>query len=234
MITINSTGNPAGQSGTNLTFSSIITVGSGNNRYALVAIDGSLGASDVITGVTLGGAAMTRVGSAVRRPSNRWGSLWYLANPSTGTLNLVVTNSSSDYAEPHLVVYDGVKQAAPATPGTNSGSGGASGKGTNIQGDTETSPVNIGVFSRTDNLQASTGTYGIYFSGDTLGATITTTDPNAYICGVLSTGGGAWMAICTYILPATSIKSKNGLAIASIKSINGLALASVKSVNGLA
>lgn len=47
------------------------------------------------SGVTYGGTALTELADA---NSGGWATMWYLANPATGTNNVVVSGSSGDYA----------------------------------------------------------------------------------------------------------------------------------------
>ena len=84
---------------------------SGNNRLLVVAVEGSLGA-DVITGVTYGGVALTKIESSQQfsYPS-RVQSLWFLKNPASGSNNVVISASSSDYIAAIATSYTGVKQS---------------------------------------------------------------------------------------------------------------------------
>ena len=84
---------------------------SGTNRILYVGINGDSGASDLTTGVTYAGVAMTLITSR-RKDSDRWQSFWYLLAPATGSNNVVITNSSSSYTDPSFVSLTGVKQQA--------------------------------------------------------------------------------------------------------------------------
>lgn len=66
---------------------------SGNNRYLFVATGGTT-VSDVVTGVTYNLVAMTKLG-VILPPSGRYLTLWGLANPASGSNQVVATASSS-------------------------------------------------------------------------------------------------------------------------------------------
>lgn len=85
------------------------TCGSGSNRCLVVgfAADNAPG-SDTITGVTYNGVAMTRAGAMFTANQNRNLYLYYLFGPATGTNNIVVSHSSSDYVLLSAEDYTGV------------------------------------------------------------------------------------------------------------------------------
>lgn len=197
MVITKDAGNHAtGQTGTSLTFTNALTVADRPNRLLLVAIDGSLSASDVVTGVSFDGVAMTKIKS-LRKPTNRWVSYWYLLSPNTGTKNLTVTCSSSDYVEPSLVSYYNVfQQAYEALSADASGTGGAGGVGTSTQIDDGQGSYNVAIVSRTDN-PLSVNTYRLNMSGDAQYASVTTVTGGASVLGVLGIGAGNWVAIAT-------------------------------------
>ncbi len=81
------------------------TVGGGSDRLLVVGVVGDTG-SDLISGVTYNGTAMTLADSFA--PGNRYSYLFYLLNPSTGSNNVVVTNSSNCYILAQAADYSGV------------------------------------------------------------------------------------------------------------------------------
>jgi len=103
-----------------------LTVGSGNDRYLLVAIaQGDTEA--VLTSVTWdqGGSnqAMTRVGDATFSPDTRI-ELWELINPAAGNLDLRVVSPSSVGIAAGLSSYEEVDQTTPfRNLVTNTGAG---------------------------------------------------------------------------------------------------------------
>lgn len=196
MILKDAGNHPAGQTDTTVTFTNALTIAANTNRLLLVAIDGVDGVADLVTGVAWDGQAMTNIYS-VRRPSNRWTSLWYLLAPNTGTKNLVVTNSGSSYVEPSLVSYYNVFQQAWEARNQTSGTAAASGVGTNIQIDDGSAGTNLAIVSRTDNPQNSIGSYAVAFNGDSPTVSVTTVTSGASVLGVLSTGAGVYVIFAT-------------------------------------
>lgn len=88
------------------------TVGSGSNRCLIVAVVGSeeLGESELITGVTYNGVAMTlidRYGGTLAT-GNRDLHLYYLLNPAAGTNNVVVSGNTTMWMGALAASYTGV------------------------------------------------------------------------------------------------------------------------------
>lgn len=94
-------------SGTSLTLAHTCT---GSNRILFVTTMGSNGASDVITGITYNGDALTKIGNSQKGTSNRFHALWYLVNPDTGANNIVVSASATDIIKAHGASYTGAHQ----------------------------------------------------------------------------------------------------------------------------
>lgn len=85
------------------------SAGSGSNRCLVAgfaADDGNPG--DTITGVTFATVAMTRAGALFTASQNRNLYLYYLFGAATGTNNLVVSHSSSNYVLMTAADYTGV------------------------------------------------------------------------------------------------------------------------------
>lgn len=96
--------------GTSLTFAHTC---SGSNRILFVGIVGNT-ASNLISGVTYNGVAMTQIASSpVQVPSDRYINLYYLVAPATGSNNVVVSASSSTYMAAAAVSYTGAAQTSP-------------------------------------------------------------------------------------------------------------------------
>ena len=99
--------------GTNSTWSHTCA---GSDRVLLVGfgIYRASGDSDIVTGVTYNGAAMTKLGITVDAQSNTATYLFALANPATGANNIVVSYSAStNYAWGVATSYTGVDQTTP-------------------------------------------------------------------------------------------------------------------------
>lgn len=89
---------------TSLTFSHTCT---GSNRALFVAT--GLHTSDVVTGVTYGGVAMTLMGKVT---NGRWVYIYGLLNPASGANDVVVTcSSAADFLGATAMSYTGVLQS---------------------------------------------------------------------------------------------------------------------------
>lgn len=89
--------------GTSLSWSHTCT---GSDRLLRVGTRGSSGGSDVITGVTYNGVALTKIGSSYKGSGDRWIAIWELANPASGS-NTIVISSASDVILGLAVSYTG-------------------------------------------------------------------------------------------------------------------------------
>jgi len=98
----------AGATATSITFSH--TVASSNPVLFVCVTDSS---SNLVTGVTYNGTAMTLVGTS-SAPSDRYIHTYCLAAPSTGANNVVVTASASNSMRPFAVSYTGAHQSVQA------------------------------------------------------------------------------------------------------------------------
>jgi len=79
----------------------------GANRVLIVGARGTGAASDVITGVTYAGVALTKVGSSYKGSSDRWVSLWRLVGPATGANTITISGSNSDILMGSSASYTG-------------------------------------------------------------------------------------------------------------------------------
>ena len=87
---------------------------SGNNRFIATIVSGEVGTSDLITGVTYGGAAMTLAAKVPGTAGvSRYLYFYYLVAPASGSNNIVVSASSSTYIRSNTVLYNGVAQISP-------------------------------------------------------------------------------------------------------------------------
>ena len=101
--------------GTSLTFSHTC---SGSDRILYVM---AFTRSDVTTGVTYGGVAMSQVGTTITEGTDRY-SIWQLIAPATGANNVVITGGAST----SLVIgcsqsYNGAKQSSQPDNNTQQG-----------------------------------------------------------------------------------------------------------------
>ncbi|QTN31576.1 DUF11 domain-containing protein [Akkermansiaceae bacterium] len=86
--------------------------GNGANRLLLVGVTLRNNASQSVSSVTFGGAALTRVGTQANG-SNARVEIWSLTNPSSGAANVVVTLSASGQASIGATTFTGVDQITP-------------------------------------------------------------------------------------------------------------------------
>lgn len=92
---------------------------SGSNRYLVVFTEGST-VSDRITGVTYAGVSMvqaTNGGVGYKGDSGRYLSTFVLANPTTGTNNIVISSSPADIIGASMLSFTGCQQTN--TPDSN-------------------------------------------------------------------------------------------------------------------
>ncbi len=82
----------------------------GTNRILFVGGWGGSGSSNW-TGVTYAGVAMTKVGEA-QVPGDRWVYLYILANPASGSNNVVITESGTDGIDAFATSYTGAQQTS--------------------------------------------------------------------------------------------------------------------------
>ncbi len=103
-----------------LTFSHTVT-SSGSDRVLIVgAASRDDGNNDTITGVTYDGAGMTKITDRAG-DANGYISLWFLANPSTGANNVVITGSGTaggKFLVGGAVSFTGVDQSTPTGSAT--------------------------------------------------------------------------------------------------------------------
>lgn len=95
-----------GGSGSTLTIAHTCT----GSNLLLVTYVGCNTASDIITGVTYNGVAMTRATGQFIGANSISSYLYYLINPATGTHNVVISNSSSVGVQGGNTSYTGVLQ----------------------------------------------------------------------------------------------------------------------------
>lgn len=220
--------------GTSITSSFTI---SGSDRGLLVGVFNQ-NASYRITGVTYAGVAMTLVDTQKNGTNNEYIGLYYLANPTTGANNIVVSASSSIYMYLQAVSLTGVSQASMLNTSAKNQANAV----TSISVTPTTTADDCWAVSMVRNDTGSI-TDSTNFSIRGAANSIQIGDSNASVGTAGSktvTAGGpsGKMAIVTAMIApaaaASSIKTFNGLAYASTKTVDGLAAASVKTWGGLA
>lgn len=78
------------------------------NTNGNILFVGLVSVGDVITSVTYGGDAMSKIDSSIQIPTNTgYATLWYRATPKTGNNNIVVNTSASVITAGAIVSYSG-------------------------------------------------------------------------------------------------------------------------------
>ena len=227
--------------GTSLTYS--ITIGSGSDRLLLVGATANDG--DYVTGVTANGKAMTQVKKQARQDSVSHFYVYGLANPDSGTQNIVVSYSTNTTCASGAAAYTGVAQTSYAD--STFGGGQFNNSVTtqnftataNVSGDwvflwsyantttehTTSDMTNRQWITGSNNTVAdSNGTVSVGSNNYTITYTPNNGSYSNYVGVVFSPVAAAGPA---------NLKTWNGVAKASIKTINSVALGSIKSVNGI-
>jgi len=110
-IARDSINNGTGGTGTSWTYSHTC---SGEDRILLVAGRGGGNSGDRVSTITYNGKNLTRIGNSFAiGSSSEMSTLWYIINPDSGSHNVVITLSSSDYSKWGSVSYTGVDQDNP-------------------------------------------------------------------------------------------------------------------------
>lgn len=104
-ISLNSVSSTNGDA-SSFTFSH--TVAAGSNRMMMFGGAVKTSSASEITSVTYGGVGLTNLGLDRNEFGNMTGSVWYLANPTVGTANIIVTLTTGRKASMGCLVYDGV------------------------------------------------------------------------------------------------------------------------------
>lgn len=147
---------------------------SGSNRVLAVNVIGSAD-SDLITGCTYAGVAMTLV-NKVKTGAGRWNYAFLLLNPASGTNNIVASASASTYIEINAASYSGLAQAGqPEATASNDTTGARS-------------SVSVAVTTLTDNAWV----VGFALTqGGSASAGSGTTLRNSALVGAIVDSGGA-------------------------------------------
>lgn len=92
----------------------------GDNRLLIVAAGSDNTSTNNVIGVTYAGEPMIRIGSVRKAGNERWMSLFYLLNPTTG-LNDVVVNASGSNTWSQAAYYTGVGGLVESTENVSAG-----------------------------------------------------------------------------------------------------------------
>lgn len=232
-------------SGTSVSFA--VNVGSGTDRYLIVAVnDQGSGGSSAVTGVTYNSVSMTKVLGPTKfgpTPNNAdFLTTWVLHNPSSGSNNVVITNSASTATFNNYFVMNGAIQSSTVNASDA------------FEGDVATSSHSRSVTTTVDGCGIvhnvgnqwnsnvwSVGTRVVDNGG--MGEAKcnpfpqTTQGSYTFTWTITSAASGTkWASHIVAVEPAgaaSQIASINGVAQANIASMNGVTLANISSVNGV-
>jgi len=207
-----------GSGGTSKTFSHTCT---GTDRLLFVNVHTD---SNVVTGVTYGGVAMTKI---YGQSTDFYNTVWALVAPATGANNVVISCSSSVNIIPMAISYNGCNQNLPTVFAT---------------GTDASSPQTVNVTTLADNswlmgyqrrtvgagftvgsgttLRANDATYA--FATVDSGGALTPTGSYGLTVNYIGTSYLGVVAFAPAVASSSSIKSRNGVLLASIKSANGV------------
>lgn len=183
--------------GAGTTTDSVSGPGSLTDGVVLALLEGDT-TSDLITAVTYGGVSMSLLVKD-KGSSDRWGYIFGLLAPSTGTQDLVCTRSGTTYIGRQVAFYEGVKQSGlPDAFNANSRAG--------------TGTLDTSVTTVADNCWLVG--YGKSASGNPSAGTATTQRESASGFGVYDSNGAKTPA-GSYALQI-SVNTAGGLLVVSL------------------
>lgn len=210
---------------------------SGSDRGILVAVQLQNSATNTISGVTYAGVSMTLVDAQKNGASNEFVILYYLANPTVGANNVVVSASSS-YMYAFTVSYTGVHQASMLNVSAKNQAGPVTTISTTPTTTVDSCWAVSFVRNNAGNVTDSTnfigrGADGSFSFGDS-NASVGAAGSKTVTAGGPSGGMAVVTAMIAPSAASSAVKTAEGLAIASVKTGLGLATASIKTWEGLA
>lgn len=183
--------------GTSLTFSHTC---SGNKRILWVGI--TAGSSDVVSGVTYDGVAMSR--KNIRNNGNSTSYLYYLVAPNTGAHDVVVSTTGSVSIFAESASFTGVRQTNPIDAETTSIAS-ATTSCDNTVTTTVDGCVHIASFA-VDSVGVSSITNGTQVNAFMGYSAIKTPAGSSTLTGV-SGGNNAWASTGAAFAPDTEVES---------------------------
>lgn len=235
-IAYDSSANGGSTSTSSLTFSHTCT---GSNLVLTVFIK-IFNTSNVLTGVTYNGVAMTAASSG-QDAGSRWSYVYTLINPATGANNVNITTSSATYVGGTSQSYTGCRQTSqPDVVGTPLNTASTT-VDTTLTTITDNSWL-IGSYNGARAYTAGSGTTSRQFNGspdqlysfDSGGAK---TPTGSYsLLGTQSSGANSRnyiISLAPAVAATSHIKSADGILYANIKSMSGVAIANVKSTDSV-
>lgn len=178
------------------------TVSAGSDRLLVVSLWGSTG-TDVITGVTYNGTALTNIHKIL---GGRWLHMWYLLNPSSGSNNVVISASGNDWIGATVGEWTGVAQSGQPDAAAEDADSDAS------------------VTTVADNCWAILAGY----ANNTIAASTGTTErarSDAFDNGILGDSNGPITPAGAYSMAITGGGGANAVIVASFSPAGGAATA---------
>jgi hypothetical protein len=211
---------------------------SGSNTVGFVYVVGE-SASDQITAVTWGGVSMTKI-AAVQTPTDRYASLWWIANPSSSA---TISFTGGTFWRSFSFYYTGAAQTGqPDSFATNTNTASTSiTAATTVVGSNcwlvmcqkdKTGGITYTAANSLASMRANADAGGIAI-GDSNGTVLSGSRTGGMTSGTSSDHGAIVFSIAEAVSGPTTVKTWDGVAIASVKTVDGTAIASVKSINGL-
>ena len=216
---------------------------SGTNRGLVVGVglQKTGGVTDVLTGITYGGTAMTYI-DKYQVSSVGYDYFYYLANPATGANNVVISLSSAvTYIFSCCASYAGVSQTGMLDNSSRDQTASGSSLTTSVTSVADNCWNVLYVFAARSDITAGTGSTNRATDANAsniMDSNSAKTPEGSYSMSASWSSSAAVQfqaSIAPYVAASgpANVKTWNGLAQASVKTVNGLAIASVKSRNGI-
>lgn len=185
----------------------------GSNRFLIVAILRDSGTT--ISGITYGGAALTKLTEVNDANQGWYVELWYRLNPASGANDVVISYTLGVFVSAQIVSYTGAHQSSFPDSSASQGNGGAT--STSRTGSTTVVASNCWLFmAAVNNVEASTagsgttlrgtqtgtGRLGAFDSNGTVG-----TGSQSLVANI--TSAGHWAHIIASIAPSVEANTGN-------------------------
>lgn len=241
-IAFDTSGAAQSATGSEFTCTLSLTVASGASLWVGVSNANASGDAATVTWNTT--EALTKAVS--RTPGGfTTDALWYLANPTPGTHNIVATFSS--LCESTVIAISLTGTDASPLGATASNGGTATSGSTSVTTTTDNSVVVDMITVNGNQALTATGSgqtirqdfaHNVSSGWEDGASTMTTTTAGSYAPAYSWSPSRIWNQVAVEVKAATTsgpanLKTWDGLAKASVKTMDGLALASVKTWNGL-
>ncbi len=204
------TSSTAWSSGSSLTWSHTTT---GSDRYLIVAISIGDSSSDVVTGITYNGVAMTRIATQTVGGASDY--MYGLVNPTTGANNIIASFSiTSSFCHGAATSYTGIKQTGQPDSFSSS-----SASATSLSVSTTTVADNswvVGFFSNSSaNTNSRTGitsrSYNTGIGRDIGDSNAPKTPAGSYTMTEQGATSGTWTGIIASLSPTVATTTNSAM-----------------------